>query len=120
MHGLAEEFSAVAEFKCVYISEAHAVDEWPISSARFAEAPVCIKQARTLEERAAAADAYVEAYNVKVPMLVAGMGGEFEAAYHPWPIRFYILSGERIAYVGRPIASAPDLEGFRNALLQLL
>ena len=37
----------------VYISEAHAVDEWPISSARFngARGPVAIAQARTQAQR---------------------------------------------------------------------
>ncbi len=46
-----------AAFLMVYIAEAHAADEWPISSARFNEGrgAVNIRQHKSNEERIAAA-----------------------------------------------------------------
>ncbi len=46
MHRLAARFGARAGAAIVYIAEAHATDEWPISSARAngGRGPVCVAQ----------------------------------------------------------------------------
>lgn len=117
LRSLAEEFESVAQFSGIYIAEAHATDEWPIRSARFAPAPVCVRQARTQEERDAAAAEFQRAYGL--PTVAADIGGSFEAAYRPWPIRVFVVSGGRLTFISEPMESAPDLMGLRQHLLSM-
>ena len=61
---LARAWSHVASFKIVYISEAHAVDEWPISSARCNgdRGVVAIAQPKSTSERCEVAARSVRAW----------------------------------------------------------
>ena len=56
MNSLFAEFRDRAELRLVYVAEAHAEDEWPISSGRYTAdgCPVTLKQPRSAEERIAA------------------------------------------------------------------
>lgn len=114
MNSLHSEFRDRAEFKLVYIAEAHASDEWPISSGRYTTdgRPVTLTQPKTAEERIAAAVRYQAEYAITLPIFVDpplpaqpeaaaaeprpereggadGSDGAFEAVYAPWPLRFY-------------------------------
>ena len=75
-------------FVAIYIQEAHAKDEWPIS-----EAPREFRQHRGIGERLAAARAFIEDY--KMPPQVAWycdtMDDNFNKAYASWPFRFWVL-----------------------------
>ena len=83
----------------VYIAEAHAIDEWPISSARHngARGAVAIAQTTTLGARRAAAAAFVDAFVLRGDGALAlavddpEAGEPFDAAFAPWPMRFYVL-----------------------------
>ena len=95
MNSLFAEFRDRAELRLVYVAEAHAEDEWPISSGRYTAdgCPVTLKQPRSAEERIAAAAAFQRAHGIELPILIdppqPGTDGAFEAAYAPWPLRFY-------------------------------
>ena len=56
MNSLFAEFRERADFRLVYIAEAHATDEWPIASGRFTAdgQAVCLTQPRSADERRAA------------------------------------------------------------------
>lgn len=117
---LASEAAGHAEFVGVYIAEAHATYEWPISSARYnaGRGPVCIRQARTQTERDEAAAAFCTAFDPAFPMVSADIEGEFERLYRPWPIRFAVVGpGRRMAFIGQPVECAPDLKALRDFLL---
>ena len=79
------------DFTIVYITEAHAQDEWPISSARDSPngKPILVNQHKTMEDRIKAAKEFVKAF--KLPrtfrVLVDNMDNEFMDQYASWPFR---------------------------------
>ena len=76
------------DFAAVYIQEAHAVDEWPIS-----EAPRTFRQHRELADRVAAARAFVADYPQPEGLVwfVDDMANSFNRTYASWPFRFWVL-----------------------------
>jgi len=86
-----------AVFLVVYVSEAHAIDEWPLGN------NVCIPKHKTIEERIEVAKKnLVEERNCKVPVLVDTMEDSFESLYKGWPERFYIIQGNILKLLGLP------------------
>jgi len=92
----------------VYISEAHAQDEWPIRSGRYNQSngPVCLTQPKATEERAALAREFGSRFGAGAigaggaRLLVDPLPGEpFEGRYAAWPIRYYVMRGLAIEYV---------------------
>ena len=75
-------------FVAIYIQEAHAKDEWPIS-----EAPREFRQHRGMGERLAAARAFIEDYDMppQVAWYCDTMDDSFNKAYASWPFRFWVL-----------------------------
>ena len=112
----------------VYIAEAHAVDEWPIASARFngGRGAVHVAQPRRDADRCALARRFAADFGLQdVPMLVdAAEGPEadaFDAAYAPWPLRFHGVAGDasspggaRLGHVAHPKDCAYDLAPLRD------
>jgi len=81
----------------VYITEAHARDEWPVGpSISFCSQP------RTLEERCQLAEKFINTRLYRVPMLVDAMENNFQKAFAAWPFRFFIVKDNRIAYKAEP------------------
>ena len=88
-----DAYHEVADFLAVYISEAHATNEWPLGRR------VCISQHETLEDRIAAAQAYHKDMQAKVPLVVDPMNNSFNNTYHAWPERLYIINNGVLDYV---------------------
>ena len=117
MNHWSSEYAASAALAVVYIEEAHASDEWPISSARMAPsgAPVCIPSHKTLPDRLAAAAAFCGDFAVPEAVAVAvdAMGNGFQTLYAAWPIRWYVFAVERggvvLKHIGRPDESSFDM-----------
>jgi hypothetical protein len=105
-------------FKLVYIEEAHAVDEWPIESSRFNEGrgAVHIVQPKTLDERIVIAEQFKRDFSVDLDILVDD--GEFMKLYNPWPIRYYVVRGDKIDYISYPKDCSYSLEDLREYLIQ--
>jgi len=86
----------------VYITEAHAQDEWPIGD------PLQINQPVTDAERVGVARQFAEDYEIQLPVLVDSVSNQFEEAYAAWPIRFYVLEessegeGPKLVYKAQP------------------
>jgi hypothetical protein len=120
LHGVRDSFPPSSlRIACVYISEAHATDEWPIRSSRFlapGSEPVCVKQAVSSQDRFAAARQLVSATGLELDMFCADIEGEFERLYNPWPIRFFVLRFGILEHVGVPKEAGPDLVCLRKAL----
>jgi len=119
-HQLQQEFANDASFACVYITEAHAQDEWPISSSRYNpnRTPVVYNQPTTIEERIKVARDFATAFKYQIPLLVDPIDNPFEEAYAPWPIRFYVLEDERIVYLPEPKNATYDIAALRTWLLE--
>jgi len=88
-----EAYHEVADFLAVYISEAHATNEWPLGRR------VCIAQHETIQERLAAAQSYRSDMGAKVPMVVDTMSNSFNSQYNSWPERFFIINNGVLDYV---------------------
>jgi hypothetical protein len=76
-------------FKCVYILEAHAVDEWPVSMTERD-----VKQHTCLSDRLVAANDFLQdfALSPNMPLLLDGDDNQFNSTYSSWPFRFWVLS----------------------------
>lgn len=126
IHSISDEFTTYAvDFLTVYILEAHAEDEWPISSARYSPngQPVRFNQHKTLEERIEAARKFQQDFDYRVQMCVDPIENPFEKAYAPWPIRFFIVEKEvnstdaKVSFVAFPRKAAYDISVLRRWLL---
>jgi len=81
-----------AIFICVYILEAHAIDEWHLYT------PVCFKQPRTLAERIKIAEDYMKDSNPGMPVVVDLLTDETEKAYAAFPERLYVIHQQKISF----------------------
>lgn len=115
------------ELVLVYIDEAHAQDEWPISSSRFNgdRGAVCLQQTRTLRERCAAATGFAASFGFDrasgVRMAVDNPervgGGAFQEALSPWPVRMYIFQHDLVRFVSEPGSNSDiEMQPFADAL----
>jgi len=115
----------------VYIAEAHADDEWPISSARYNFGKeVHINQTRSTASRAQAAKQFFddfgyselvntsEAPKDSVWSLVASQpeeelgndfGLSFEVQYKPWPFRAYGFVAKTVDFIAEPRSCEVDI-----------
>jgi len=101
--------------------EAHATDEWPISSARYNPSGriVSILQHKTLEDRIAAAEQFRDTFKLPFPVVVDGIENPFENVFCTWPFRFYIVSSCQVAFQSQPQDCTYHLEPFVQALESL-
>lgn len=105
----------------VYITEAHAVDEWPISSARFTPdgEPVSVEQPTTTETRMELAKRFAEEYkpSAALKLYVDPLPGDlFQKTYAAWPIRFFVTLGTKLRTVAMPNYTTYDPLDMRRAI----
>lgn len=102
----------------VYTSEAHATDEWPISSARYepSKKPVSIRQHRSNEERLQAMRHFQNTFQIPFPAVADSVDGHFEAVFCTWPFRFYVLKDKRVFWRARPNKCSYSLEDLCRVL----
>jgi len=94
---LHDEYKDKAVFAFVYITEAHAANEWPFGpTLSFCDQPT------SLGERCGLARSFVNKFDCKVPMLVDGMDNSFEQHYAAWPVRFYVIKDDKLALKAQP------------------
>jgi len=94
IHELSQIYQPLGvDFLAVYVSEAHASDEWKLGSI------VEIPQHRTVNDRLAAATKFQKETGYKIPLVVDTLDNEFEKTYAAWPERAYIVEGGRVVYV---------------------
>jgi hypothetical protein len=98
-----------ADFLTVYVREAHPTDEWQMKS--NVKEDVCYAQPKTLEQRVAIANDFVQRQKYPLPFGIDDMNDEADHAYSAWPERLYIIDEHgRIAYAGGmgPFHYAPE------------
>jgi len=96
---LYQQYSSVAIFLAVYITEAHAADEWPVGP----QFSFC-KQPKTTSERLSLAKDFISRNSYRVPLLVDDISNHASTVFAAWPFRFYVLSdgAARVALKAEP------------------
>jgi len=88
-----------ADFLTVYVREAHSTDEWQMKS--NVKEDVCYAQPKTLEQRVAIANDFVQRQKYPLPFGIDDMSNAADLAYSAWPERLYVIDEHgRIAYAG--------------------
>jgi len=86
-----------AIFLVVYITEAHAKDEWPVGKTiSFCDQP------KTLSERCELARKYSYDNNMTIPVVVDTMDNAFESVFAAWPVRFYVIKNGELVFKAQP------------------
>lgn len=108
----------------LYIAEAHANDEWPVSSARYSidGAPICVDQPLTLEARMALAARFVTQYRWIWPMLVDSMDAttSLGARLSSWPMRAYLLHKNQLVLSSSPLGADVGLGEFLDEVSAMI
>lgn len=83
-----QAYKDIAEFRIVYIKEAHAADSsWPMQVA----IEKGINEHKTLEDRCATAEMLLKDKQLTIPCVIDGMDNAANAAYHAWPDRIFVV-----------------------------
>ena len=109
---MVQSFRLKFQFIGIYIAEAHAIDEWPIS-----ESPRDFKQHHCIEDRIEACryllqdySSYLHGIEFYVDIMDDdGVNESFEAAYASWPFRFWVLSSTQVLFKAMPKDACYDL-----------
>ena len=115
----------------VYIAEAHALSEWPVTSARFnrGKGPVLIQeQPATADDRCDLARKFAKHFemslernkNNHVQLVVDDpeQGDPFEQEYAPWPLRLYLIKDQKLEWIAQPKDCSYD-EALQELLVRL-
>ena len=95
------EYGTIAEFRTIYIKEAHPLDEWQMDANE--KENVCYAQPKTMQQRLAIARDFARRFDYTIPLSVDPMTNPANAAYAAWPERLYIIDQRGvIAYKGKP------------------
>jgi len=110
---ITQRYQTSADFVAVYITEAHARNEWPAGS----KLSIC-DQPTTRQERLIVANQLSESKQLCMPLLVDDIDNAFDHVFAAWPIRFYILQHGMIACKAQPSAfmNGYDFEEICNFL----
>lgn len=95
-----QTYMGIADFICVYIEEAHAVDIWPLGR----EVSI-VASHKCLQDRLAAARR-LKAFGLEMPTYVDSMENAFMNIYAAWPERYYIFHKNLMAYIAQPKRAA--------------
>jgi hypothetical protein len=95
-----QEYKDRVAFLFVYISEAHASDEWQMDS--NVTEKVVFSQPATLPQRREVAGQCCKRMKISMPTVVDEMDNRVDAAYAAWPERMFVVDSDgRIAYAGK-------------------
>jgi len=112
MERLYQEYRDIAEFRLVYINEAHAADSsWPVQYAKDKG----INDHEDIEDRCTTAKLLMDEKALTIPCLVDGMDNKVNKAYSAWPDRIFLIRTDgRLA-----IAADRGPRGYKPALVEV-
>eukprot|EP00656_Telonema_subtile_P006768 TRINITY_DN13151_c0_g1_i1.p3 TRINITY_DN13151_c0_g1~~TRINITY_DN13151_c0_g1_i1.p3 ORF type:complete len:120 (+),score=36.77 TRINITY_DN13151_c0_g1_i1:619-978(+) len=85
------------DFVKIYISEAHAIDEWQVYTTK----DINYTQPREISEKLQAAQLYLQDQPCSMPLVIDGMSNDAERAYSAHPERLYaVLPDGTVGYKG--------------------
>lgn len=98
MEAMYQEYKDIAEFRMVYINEAHAADsDW---SVEYAE-ELGINDHKNYEDRCQTADMLITDKELTIPTVIDGVDNAVNRAYSAWPDRIFLIRTDgRLAVAG--------------------
>lgn len=116
MQELYEEFGDLAEFRIVYINEAHAEDSsWPVPYA----AEKGIGEHEDYGARCSTAEMLLTDKELTIPCIIDGMDNAVNQAYNGWPDRVFVVRTDgrlAVAAAKGPWGFVPGLTAAREWL----
>ncbi len=110
MERLYQEYKDIADFRLVYIKEAHAADSsWPVPYAK----DMGITNHTNMAERCEVAQKLLSDKKLTIPTIVDGLDDRVNKAYHAWPDRIFLVRKDgRLAVAAErgPFGFAPALQ----------
>ncbi len=82
----------------IYISEAHAKDEWYIGES----AGEIVESHKTLEDRVKCIEYFKNKNNVQFPIYPDDMNNTFMNTFASWPVRCFITTEKKIHHISAP------------------
>ena len=93
--GIYEKFRSKVDFLAVYISEAHASDEWKLYT------DVCFEQPKTIEDRFEICSKFATRLHGDLEVVVDSLANDAQQAFASWPERLYVIGKDKtVAYKG--------------------
>jgi hypothetical protein len=118
MQSMYDTYGDIAEFRIVYINEAHASDSsWPVD---YAEEKA-ITEHDDYGERCSTADMLLADKSITIPMVIDGMDNVVNEAYSAWPDRAFIVRTDGklgVAAARGPWGFVPALEDAKAWLVE--
>jgi len=96
VHSLQAGLAEKALFLTIYLAEAHAQDQWPLGR------HVQVLQHKTVEDRLAIANRYVETTGYQIHLVADDITNPFLKAYWAHPERFYVIVDGKLGLKGQP------------------
>ena len=90
LNDLYNQYKSKINFYTIYISEAHANDEWPI---RIKKELQCNQHKNNLE-RWNACVKFINDYNYEIPCFIDSISNEFQQKYAAWPARAFLINSK--------------------------
>jgi|Transcript_3420 hypothetical protein len=124
---LRKKCGADVRFVFVYVAEAHAADEWPISSGRYNQerGPVMVNKPGTQAERVGLAQRMIRDFPLgmgsfdEVVVDDIEAGDQFENAYAPWPFRFWgVRASGVVDFVAHPQHASYDFSAIQSWVMR--
>lgn len=99
MEKMYQQYKDIAEFRIVYINEAHPEDgSWPVQYAKDKG----IKQATNYHDRCQTADMLLKDKELNIPTIIDGMDNAVNESYSAWPDRIFLIRTDgRLAVAGK-------------------
>lgn len=89
----------------VYITEAHAIDVWPIGES----AGEIVESHKNINDRIKAATNFTKKFNVDIPIYVDNMDNTYEKEFSSWPVRYHVIKNKKILKIGYPTDAEIDV-----------
>jgi Iodothyronine deiodinase len=109
MEKMFQDYRDIAEFRLIYIREAHAADgDWPMPLAKEKG----ILEHTDYEARCTTAKMLLDDKSLTIPTLIDGMDNKVNETWQAWPDRIFLVRSDgRLA-----VAAGPGPSGFAPAL----
>lgn len=118
MEFLYKRFKDIADFRMVYINEAHPCDGGEPSDKTLEKE---LFTHRSWEDRRDAANKFIKDYKLTIPCLIDNLDNRADLMYHAWPDKIYLIrSDNTIAVSGAdgPVGFGPAMEDVGDWLLE--